>query len=237
MMPKSTATRRPAVDEQIALVHVGVKEAVPQRRAQEGPDEVAGQRGGSRPPRSDARGSASGTPSTIPSSCTRGSVRSQSTAARESRVPSWVLRHFRGAAASSRKSISIRTDAPASRRLDRRKPRSRGPALGEAGGEEHVREVAREAPLDAGRSTLTATGRDPRRPGDRAVDLGDRGGGDGLAESPTTASPACRRTPPRRPTASCRRHWRHAVLKASSSRATLVPTMSGRVARNWPSFT
>jgi hypothetical protein len=46
MMPKSTATRRPAIiDEQIARMHVGVEEAVTQRMTQEILDHLAAEIG------------------------------------------------------------------------------------------------------------------------------------------------------------------------------------------------
>ncbi len=97
MMPKSSATMRPfGVDEEIALVHVGVKEAVVQGVAQKRLDEPAPERGRveARAPASGS-GSLSGVPSIHSIVSTSRVVRSQSiVGARNARVALEILAEF-----------------------------------------------------------------------------------------------------------------------------------------------
>ena len=176
------------VDEEIALMHVGVKEAVAQARG-------AG-RSGSAPARARAdrspsgvrrSGSASGMPSIHSIVMTSRVVRSQSIAgARISGSSFEFSANSEAAAASRRKSISIRTErASVSTTWTRRRRRISGAhrSASRAAKNMSARSRAKRRSTPA-RSTFTATGFAPSvRPDGGAVNLGDRGGGDRLAET------------------------------------------------------
>ena len=151
------------VDEEIALMHVGVEEAVAQGVAQEGLDQLAPERGRIEAELPSAPGSLSGVPSIHSIVRTSRVVRSQSIfGARKSGIVGEVLAEFAAAAASSRKSISMRTERASVSTT------STGAAVAVAArtarrarGEEHVGEVALKRRSTPGRSSLTATSRSP----------------------------------------------------------------------------
>ena len=146
------------------------------------------------------------------------------------------------AAASSRKSISIRTEraSVSTTSTSRRRRNSGARRSANARGEEHVGEVAREPPLDARAAAPSPRpARGPRRSStSRPVDLGDRGRRDRLAEAfeqrfdlrPERGlddrDRRARGSSARPGPAAARARWR-----------PCRPTMSGRVDRNCPSLT
>ena len=88
-----------------------------------------------------------------------------------------------------------------------------------------------------GRSTFTATARGPCCVSFGAVHLRDGGGGDRRAERRESSRSGL-------PESGDDRRFRLACgnggirsCRVSRSRASATPTTSGRVARNWPSFT
>ncbi len=147
------------------------------------------------------------------------------------------------AAASSRRSISIATEraSVSTTSAGRRRLASGHEALEQPRGGAHGLEVAGEALAHAGPHDLDGD-ESPRPPAvadARLVHLGDRGGGDRLAEARRTdVVDAGARAPPRpSATASARGNGGMRSCSRSRSRAAATPTMSGRVARNWPNLT
>ena len=164
--------------------------------------------------------------------------------ARGSRDRPWCFRRISdSAAASSRKSISI---AHRARQrlddLDEAQPARLGGRSARRcrAAKRHVREVAREAPFDAGaqhlhRDVALAVRRSHAGP----MDLRDRGGRDRRRRTRRKARPrACRARPRSCATASRAAGTAPCGPAAARDRARpRTPTMSGRVARNWPSLT
>ena len=172
-MPKSMATMRPSVvDEEIALMHVGVKEAVAQGVAQEGLDQGP-RRAWAR--RSRARRGApcrrAASPRSIPSSGLRASCGPNRSPGRG--TPGSRFRfsaNSDAAAASRRKSISMRTlrasvSTTSTRRSRRRLGSKRSASRAAKNISERSRAKRRSTP---GRSSLTATSRSPSRVRTRA---------------------------------------------------------------------
>ena len=169
-------------------------------------------------------------------------VRSQSTAGTRKPGSSRVFSaSSESAAASSRRSISILVVwARASVICDRAQPpRRRDVALLQPRGEEIAFEVAQEQAAHARPDHLDgdlhglAVAHDGRR-----MHLRDRGGGDRLAEALVELADRPAERAPRSPaTASAFGKVSMRSCSMARSSAMSVPTTSGRVARNWPSFT
>ena len=187
-MPKSTATILPClVDEEIPLVHVGVKEAVAQRMAEEGLDQRPGERArivaerrqavrvgerNSLDPlhRHDFAGRA------VPVDRRRPDVRIVPRVFGELRRSRGLEPEIHLHPHRSRESLDDLDEAQAAHL--RRDP------LGEPRREEHVGEIAREPALDSRAQHFDRDGLGAFvRPDRRAVDLRDRGGGDRFAEA------------------------------------------------------
>ena len=229
MMPKSTRDDAPLrIDEQIALMHVGVKEAVAQGVAQEGLDQAAPQRRRIK--------SGAGEPVRIGQRQAVDPFHRQHFARRAVPVDLGdaklgivgdVLGKFGAAAASSRKSISMRTErasvSTTSTGFSRRMLGDQ--VFGQSRREEHVREIARKAPLDARPQDLDrdfALAVAVAHAG--AMHLGDRGGGHRFAEFDEQA----RRASPRRPLRSSRRRLRADRASSGPAAAPAPPRPWGR---------
>ena len=243
MMPKSTATsRRVIVDEQIARMHVGVKEAVAQRVAEKCLDQRAGelrqvealgdetcavrQRRGVDPfQRQDFLGGA------IPIDRRHAEIR----------IVLGVLGHFRE---RRRLEAEIHFDRDrAAQRVDDfdepQPPRLGGKLFGVARHEREGAQIGVEAPLDAGTQHL-----DGDRPVDRPQSRLRRDGparsrrprpADRMRRKPHSAACLTMRPPPPRPPLA--ETAASGPAAAPGRLASAAPTTSGRVARNWPSLT
>ena len=145
------------------------------------------------------------------------------------------------AAASSRRSIS-KADGAGERvdDLDRPQPaRARIEPLDRARGEIECREIALETPHDTRTQHLDGDDRVRRRAlrGSRLVDLCDRGGRDRLRQLDEVRPSGPPRARSISAIATARGKGGIRSCNVSRSRATPMPTTSGRVARNWPSLT
>ena len=169
MMPKSTATSRPSrIDEQVAGMHVGMEEAVAQRLAQEALDHRAAERAADRPGGGERRrGRGAACRRSIRSSAHRARCASSRPPARGNRASSLVFSAIsESAAASRRKSISIATEraSVSTTSISRSRRASADSALGDARDEAQRCEIARRSARSTpGRSTFTATAREPSR--------------------------------------------------------------------------
>ena len=243
-MPKSTATSWPSAStNRLPGMHVGVEEAVAQRVAQEGLDHARGRAPAGRSPWPRARrGRAAACRRSIPASARPRAVRSQSTAGTRKSGSSLVFSAISEArrpraADPSRSRPSARSVSTTSIRRSRRASAESASAC--ARREVEGVEIGAEAPLDAGPQHLHGDRLAALRRRDLgAMHLRDRGGGDRRAERrEDLAAAACRARPrpPLRPRPAGTAPSCPAAI--SRSRASATPTTSGRVARNWPSFT
>ena len=144
--------RAVVVDEEISRMHVGVEKAVAQRVRKKLWMSARASARGSNP--SAARRARIGERHPVDPfhrhHFARGAVPVDRRRA-EIRIVTGILGEFRRAAASRRKSISMRTErASVSTTSTGRSRRASGESLGQSRGEEHVRQIARETALDAG---------------------------------------------------------------------------------------
>ena len=243
MMPKSIGDDAPlGVDEEIALMHVGVEEAVAQRVAQERLDQRPAELGRVEAEFGEARGIAERRP-VDPFHRQRFAGRAVPIDLR--RAEPGIVGEVLGELGSRRRfEAEVHLDrtlrasvSTTSTRRSRRSLGSKRSALRAAKNmSERSRAKRRSTP---GRNSLTATSRSPLASRTRAsMHLGDRSGGDRARRIRRTASRSARRT--RLRARRRRRRGRPAPCGPAASPArspTLAPTMSGRVARNWPSLT
>ena len=193
MMPKSTAVSRAGGgDEQVALVQVGVEDAVVQRLGQEGADQVVGQRVAvearlrrarrdrtAATPRAHSRVSTR-LPTPVPDHLGRAHVAVRGhDLARSSSAP----------AASKRRSSSSSSDARRRSRRRRAAPAAAPAATSVVGQARGQRAAPRRRAATRARCRAAAPSPPPRarRAGVAAVGLGQGGGGDRLAEARRTA--------------------------------------------------
>ena len=175
-----------SVDEEIALVHVGVEKAVAQRVAQERLDQRAGELGRVEAECGEARGIAERRP-VDPFHRQRGAGRAVPIDLRRAK-PRIVGEVFGELGSRRRFEAEVHLDLDAARqRLDHfdqaQSTQPRLEPLGAARGVEHVGKIARESPLDAGPDELDRDVAFAVRVADlRLMHLGDRRRGDRFAK-------------------------------------------------------